>query len=335
MIIPALFASLFVSSYIFVKGATFGLGFGFFGDPVFTRTLSFLNARFPHWQKVLELRNTVLKGVPTNAQLTLTLLRIGEANKAPLPPPPRIDEAPPEEPVQITGEHLNAAGDEKPLDADEHEVRKAVEYDPTAVPHATGDPEADGHKNARPKRGARILGLFKGATKGAVKTVLGADHARAAAGSQRAKDRLGAVSGAQRPPSGPVEFKARHEGRRGHVYITTEATIPAVGFSPEHAIDKVTGRSSSSGGGGSGDGGEEDLHPIWSIPIAEIRELKKIGGYGWKGKIVVGWSLGREINDGLEIADARGRTVRITAVPLRDELFNRLVALGGQKWEAW
>ena len=160
--------------------------------------------------------------------------------------------------------------------------------------------------------------------------MLGADHARAAAGSQRAKDRLGAVSGAQRPPSGPVEFKARHEGRRGHVYITTEATIPAVGFSPEHAIDKVTGRSSnSSGGAGGGDGEEEDLHPIWSIPIAEIRELKKIGGYGWKGKIVVGWSLGREINDGLEISDARGRTVRITAVPLRDELFNRLVALGG------
>ena len=134
------------------------------------------------------------------------------------------------------------------------------------------------------------------------------------------------------------------------MYITTEATIPAVGFSPEHAIDKVMGRhgrsrnnSSSSGAaadksGSNGNGDddvEEDLHPMWSIPIAGIRELKKIGGYGWKGKIVVGWSLGREINDGLEIADARGRTVRITAVPLRDELFNRLVALGGQKWEAW
>ena len=186
-------------------------------------------------------------------------------------------------------------------------------------------------------------------TKGAVKTVLGADHARAAAGSDHAKDRLGAVGppGTQRPPSGPVEFKARHEGKRGHVYITTEAIIPAVGFSPEHTIDKVTGRhdrnkssvssiSSNAVGKGGGNGDEEeDLHPMWSIPIAGIRELKKIGGYGWKGKIVVGWSLGREINDGLEITDSHGRTVRITAVPLRDELFNRLIALGGQKWEAW
>lgn len=333
-----------MTSYAFVKGATFGAGFGFFGDPIFTRTLHFLNARFPHWQKVLELRNTVLKGVPTNAQLTLTLLRIGEVNKAPLPPPPRIDESPSERPASISGEDLNAAGGEKPLDADEAEIRRAIEYDPAAVPQATGDPEADGNKRSRPRRGARILGLLKGATKGAVKTVLGADHARAAAGSERAKDRLGAVGppGAQRPPSGPVEFKARYEGRRGHVYITTEATIPAIGFSPEHAIDKVMGRhgrnnssSSAAGKGGSNGDEEEDLHPMWSIPVAGIQELKKIGGYGWKGKIVVGWSLGREINDGLEITDSHGHTVRITAVPLRDELFNRLIALGGQKWEAW
>ncbi len=31
---------------------------------------------------------TILRGVPTNAQLTLTLLRIAEQAHAPLPPPP-------------------------------------------------------------------------------------------------------------------------------------------------------------------------------------------------------------------------------------------------------
>lgn len=45
-----------------------------------------------------------------NAQLTITLLRIGEANKAPLPPPPHSKEPPPDEPVEISEEHLRATG---------------------------------------------------------------------------------------------------------------------------------------------------------------------------------------------------------------------------------
>lgn len=271
----------------------------------------------------------MLKGVPTNAQLTLTLLRIGEANKAPLPPPPRVRDAPPDEPADLVpGEHLGTAdGDEKPLGADEDELRRAVEYDPSAVPHLTDDADADAAKTSKhvaTKRGGKILGLFKGAAKGAVKTVIGADHARAKAGSDHARDRLGAVS-AEKPASGPVEFVARYGGRKGNVCIATEATVPAVGFSPDSVVHNVRHKESEN----------SDLHPMWSIPVSDIRELKKIGGYGWKGRIVVGWSLGREINDGLEITDRRGETVRVTAVPLRDELFNRLVAMGGQKWEAW
>ncbi|RYP69165.1 hypothetical protein DL771_006259 [Monosporascus sp. 5C6A] len=332
VIVPLLLMSLFVTSYMFVKGATFGFGFAFFGDPIIARGVRFLNEKFPHWQKILELRNTLLKGVPTNAQLTLTLLRIGEANKAPLPPPPRIREEPPNRPAELTGEHLHAAGDERPLDASEDEIRQAIEHDPSAVPHLTGVPETDAAKNPKHghRMGGKILGFFKGMTRGAVKASIGADHARAKAGSQPAKNRLGAVSDTDsRPPSGPVEFEARHKGHRGHVYITTESTIPAVGFSPEK-LDSKEKRIQKHG-----DDGESEVHPVWSIPIADIAELKKIGGYGWKGKLVVGWSLGREINDGLEITDRHGKTVRVTAVPLRDELFNRLVAIGGQKWEAW
>jgi hypothetical protein len=43
----------------------------------------------------------------------------------------------------------------------------------------------------------------------------------------------------------------------------------------------------------------------------------------------------REVKDGLVIKTSTGEEYQITAVPLRDELFNRLVAVGGQKWEAW
>lgn len=58
-------------------------------------------------------------------------------------------------------------------------------------------------------------------------------------------------------------------------------------------------------------------------------------GLGWKAKLVVGWALDREVADGLEIVDKLGNHYVVTAMVLRDELFNRLIAMGGQKWEAW
>lgn len=48
--------SLFVSSYMFMKGLTFGVGFGFFGDPIIQRGIEYLNREFPNWKKLLELR---------------------------------------------------------------------------------------------------------------------------------------------------------------------------------------------------------------------------------------------------------------------------------------
>ena len=63
LVVPLLAASIFISSYMFMKGVTFGAGFAFFGDPVIQRGLDLLNRKFPHWQKLLEVRNTILKGV--------------------------------------------------------------------------------------------------------------------------------------------------------------------------------------------------------------------------------------------------------------------------------
>jgi hypothetical protein len=45
--------------------------------------------------------------------------------------------------------------------------------------------------------------------------------------------------------------------------------------------------------------------------------------------------MNREVADGLEIVDRNNNVIKLTAIPLRDELFNRLVAMGGQKWECW
>ncbi|KAJ1324201.1 DUF3292 domain-containing protein [Microdochium nivale] len=324
IVAPLLLVSLFTTSYMFTKGMTFGVGFGFFGDPVISRGLALLNRVFPNWQKLLELRNTALKGVPTNAQLTLTLLRIGEANKAPLPPPPRVTEAPPDRPAEITDSELRATGAEPPLNATDAELEEAMAHDPT-VAHETGGSDIDAAKEKKHgKTGAKIVNFFKNTTKGAVKTVIGADHVRAKTGSHHAKDRLGVIPSPYKDlTSGPVDFMCRYKGDKGHVFISSKATIPCVAFSTDVTIEKI----------GSVD--REDLHPLWSIPIGDIAGIKKLGGYGWKAKLVVGWALSREVNDSLEIEDRTGTLWRVTAIPLRDELFNRLIAMGGQKWEAW
>lgn len=109
-LLPLLIISLLTNSYMFMKANGLFLGVGFFADPIIWRGLSYLNRKFPNWQKLLEIRNTLLKGVPTNAQLTVTLLRIGEANKAPLPPPPASGPPPPNAAHADAGQDLDHLG---------------------------------------------------------------------------------------------------------------------------------------------------------------------------------------------------------------------------------
>jgi len=66
VIVPLLGVSLFVTSYMFTKGVTFGIGFGFFGDPIISRGLDWLNRTIPNWPKLLELRKYVFIFLVTN-----------------------------------------------------------------------------------------------------------------------------------------------------------------------------------------------------------------------------------------------------------------------------
>ncbi|MCJ1335180.1 hypothetical protein MMC09_000447 [Bachmanniomyces sp. S44760] len=312
LLVPAVAISLLTSSAMFVKMTMFFIGFGFFGDPINTRALKFLNQKFPHWQKLLEIRNTILKGVPTNAQLTITLLRVGEANKAPLPPPPTSDQPPPDHPAELDKHELQ-------LDASHDEIHDAITADSTE--DTSGDAQAN--KPAKHHHGSRILGVFKGTTKAGVETKLGVDQLRAVAGSSHAKNHLGILpKPSEQTISGPIDFRARYKGTKGWIYISTSATTPCVAFST-HA--KKGSQSMT----------DETLKAVFTIPIEDIKELKKKGGLGWKAKIVVGWATDRNVADGLEIVDKTGTIFRLTAITLREELFNRLVAMGGQKWESY
>ena len=264
--------------------------------------------------EILTCNSTILKGVPTNAQLTITLLRIGEANKAPLPPPPRSDEAPPDEPADLDHDELTNT-----LDATHEELRDAVTADDTA--ESTGTDASS--ETAKKRHGSRVLGFLKGTTKAGVETKLGTDRARAAIGSNKAKGHIGVVPKAKdQIHSGPVDFQARYKGKKGWVYISTSATVPCVSFS----------RTQSDG---TGEQNTKELDPVFSIPVNEITELKKLGGLGWKSKLIVGWALDRTVVDGLEIVDKKGNIERLTAITLREELFNRLASMGPQKWESF
>ena len=325
LIVPLLLASFFISSYMFVKSITFGVGFGFFGDPIIMRGLHLINTKFPNWQKLLELRNTILKGVPTNAQLTITVLRIGEANKAPLPPPPHMGPVPEDRALDLEDHHLQAVGPDTPLGATDEEIKEAMAHDPSVAHDAGGADTEASKKSSHGKKGHRLLSMIKGSVKGSVETALGADKLKAKVGSEHSKHRLGVIPPKEVEISGPVEFRCRYKGMKGHAYISTKATIPCVSFSIDKSITKE----------GIVDKGDDELHPIWTLAIADIKELKKVGGLGWKAKLVVGWALDREVADGLEIIDTQGNSTVVTAMILRDELFNRLVAMGGQKWESW
>ncbi|KAL3428452.1 hypothetical protein PVAG01_01960 [Phlyctema vagabunda] len=295
---PILLISIFTSSYMFVKMNGLFIGLGFFSDPIIWRSASYLNRKFPNWQKLLEIRNTLLKGIPTNAQLTITLLRIGEANKAPLVPPPS-DGPPP-----VNAAHGTAGQDLEHLEGvPAEEMADAIHPDPTAV-------ESPPPKK---KHGGRFIAFVKSTTKGSVEGILGTDRLKAAAGREHAKNRLGVLKDSPDPAAGPIDFPARYKGKKGHAYITSEATSPALSWTTE----------------------KEDIDPVFSIAISDIAEIKKIGGLGWKTKLVVGWATSREIADGLIIIDKLGNTKHLTAIALREELFNRLVAIGGQVWEAW
>ena len=329
LLIPVFLASFIITPYLMVKGFGFIFGTTFFADPLIQRGLGYLDEHVPGWKNMLLPQNFILKGVPTNAQLTATLLRLGELKNTPLPPPPASDEAPPEEAASITEHDLASVGSDTPLNASIEELSAAVHPDEGDLTAKAGQAEPDvahAKSSKHGRKGSRILGLFKGTAKAAVQTAIGADALKAKAGSQPAKGRLGAVSRTKSPISGPVLFRGRLHGRKGYMLIEKGPT-PTVSFTRDSSVEEIVDET--------GVIPEAALSSTkFSILIDEIRELKKIGGYGWKAKLVIGWALDREVADGLEIVTKDGQHWTVMAMPQRDELFNRLLAIGGQRWES-
>ncbi|KAJ5130468.1 uncharacterized protein N7515_006507 [Penicillium bovifimosum] len=312
---PACLLSLVTSSYAFMKLSTFFIGFAFFGDPIISRGVSYLNRRFPNWQKLIELQNSILKGIPTNAQLTVTLLRIGEANASPLPPPPTSQEKVPERPASLDHEQLT-------LDASGEEINEAALVKPA---EPTQEAEVPSEKSHKKTWASSVVGFFRGTTATGVESKRGLDRFRAAIGSRHAKERVGVLrdKGKVSTPNGPVAFDARWKGKRGTVIIDSTKEPALLYFTTDIPTDgevRVETRKAGS--------------VLFTMPVNEIQEMRKLGGLGWKGKLVVGWALGSKVVvDGLLITGTKpAQSYHLTAMGTRNQLFNRLVAIDGQVW---
>ncbi|KAG6016110.1 hypothetical protein E4U43_004239 [Claviceps pusilla] len=328
-LVPLLLVSCCVSSQTMVHGLGFINGVMFFGKPAIRFVGTWLDERIPDWKRYIELRHTILRGVPTNAQLTLTILRMGEARGCPVPPPPTR-----EQPGSAEG-HVDTSELDQ-IGAPHQDIQEAIEPDARSESQPSTHSEnadAKDSEDGKSKTVRRVANAIKRTTRSGVKILLKIDQARASLGQEDATNRLGAL---QEEPgrvqdAGPVRFPARYQGVKGYAFIMTnkasskassKAASPALRWRSLTAGDTVTGGTS-----------EEAGPTAWTVSLSEIGEMRKMGGLGWKSKAVVGGVLGWRVTDGLVVTMRDGTERHLTAVTRRDELFNRLVALGGHKWE--
>lgn len=251
--------------------------------------------------------STVLYGIPNNNQLAVALLRQSERQKTPLPPPPnRMSEAESRVPVPLTSDVLSSTGSDLPLGASPEDLLDATEPNDKLLDEAGGDDTEISKTNS--KEPHKVLRMMKGAAKLGIRASVVVDKTRAKLGHPGAKNRMGVVPSEETEPViGPTVFDAYHEGQAGILSISSAAS-PTLSFSAKNEV-------------------------VWSLPISEITALRKHSGYGFKTKLAAGWALDKRLSDSLGITDVRGNEWAVTAIPKRDALFNRLIALGEQRWE--
>jgi hypothetical protein len=235
---------------------------------------------------------------------------------SPLPPPPNSLDKAPSRPASLHHEELA-------LGATRSELEQAASPEAHLLPR---EPESEETHGKTFK--SRVLSFFRGTTATGVESKQGIDRVRAVIGSRHAKNRVGVLrpKGKMSTPVGPVEFNARYKGKRGAVVLDSSKDSPILYFTTDLPQDdglQVESRKEGS--------------VFFTIPVSDIREMKKLGGMGWKGKLVVGWAMGsKEVVDGLLIKGKEPhQSYQLTAMGTRNQLFNRLIAIDGQVWETY
>lgn len=272
---------------------------------------------------------TLLKGVPTNAQLTLTLLRIGEMNSSPLPPPPGSSNIEPSWPISRKKSNNLITNGTNGTNSDNNSVNDTNQDSPTAVQK---QPSADSLEPPKPSKRrwlTKLFKIFRRTISTAIKSHIALDRAMAIAGSAHTQHLLGMLQrkGFITAPMGPLKFEAKFERKRGTVVIDSSKEPPLLYFTTQNsgALDDLRIEN------------QKDSKVLFQIPVTEIRELKKTEGLGWKGKLIVELTVkSKEVADGLVVCGREvGQCYHLTGMKGRNQLFNRLVAIDAQFWESY
>ncbi|KAI5453283.1 hypothetical protein NCC49_006306 [Naganishia albida] len=309
---PLFLATAIVPAWIWHRVASFSLGFAFFGQPVIDRGLAAFVRAVPDWKDKLDLRNSLLSGVPTNDQLVLHLLRVGERMNHPLPRPP---------PPPLAGTPKEAIKDTGP-DPDSELVDENGNFmDPDDL--STKDKIA--HKSK-----SKLVNSFKAVSKrvAAIGADVTVDGVRKKVGSK--VDRV--VFGDVLKDDGDDEsYPCKLRNKPGHIIIR-----PLSVYGPAAIIfEPLVGPA------------------VFERNIDDIVEIKK-GGVSMP-RAVLGWASGADIESQTliirikddferqvsEIAkDVKGMAAQdgdvyeLNQVVRREQLFNRLISMGNQRWES-
>ncbi|KAL4804944.1 hypothetical protein BDV18DRAFT_141602 [Aspergillus unguis] len=355
ILVSVFLVSLLLSSHMIVKTVSLTTGLAFFGDPVLSRAMKLLNEKVPNWKEYLDIEKTLLKGVPTNAQLTLSLLRIAELNATPLPVPPLLGSSSTEDTDTLGSLIRRKSSKPSTLESSAESAQDTSSTTGTTEE----DPNLTTKAKTKSKKWLRILRFAKRAITTAIKGHVAFNGAMALAGAgskYHARTLLSAVLDRNLslliPPasmsSGPFTFEAKFERKRGTAVIdsVTDPENPVLYFTSKNA-GKVAMKEDLRVGS------QKEENVGFKVSIKEISELRKTEGLGWKGKLIVQLAAGGEgSTEGLVVGvdepengnrngEGEGeekkerKRFHLTGMRGRNQLFNRLVASGVQCWEMY
>ncbi|KAM0746009.1 hypothetical protein T439DRAFT_330201 [Meredithblackwellia eburnea MCA 4105] len=324
ILLPIFVVTAVVPAHIWAQVFSYAFGFGFFGQPLIKRGITTFVTYVPDWQEKLDLRNSIFSKVPTNAQLVLYLARVAESEYEPLPSPP-----PPPTSKESKNELAKTGVD---VEAEQGITDGVAGKDSTSEGDGEGDQPSLKHKVAA-KGTKKFLGGLRLAAKKAA-TFRG--DVQIADARQKVGNKIDRVFYQSRAKDTftPEEFPAKLDGTSGHIVIAHSPEGPAtVSFRTLRKPDPSAAP--------------------FEAQLVDLVEVKKHGVF--IARAVLGWAaainlegMGLEmrfkthherLTDGIGKGEDpheethEGQLWTFSHVARRDELFLRLLAIGGQKWE--
>ena len=180
-------------------------------------------------------------------------VRLGEANHAPLPPPPSDRDYDPPQPSRtraIADKVAEKVGGGAVEDGSESEDEEEIKT--TAAPPA------------KDRNQVSWLGLATGTSRAVVATMLGSNRVKASAGPATVSRRLGILSRPAKQSDGPSQFTARFKGKRGFVTVITAGDSPRLAFAQAPKIP-----------------GTEAGEQLWAVGLSDITEVRCL--VSWSG----------------------------------------------------